>query len=51
MNLGCARGMPVRLTSTVVITWTCGSSMVKVVDVVVMSFFADVSSNESNALK
>ena len=43
--------MPVRLTSTVVVTWMCGSSMVEVVDVVVVSFFADVSSDESNALK
>ena len=51
MNLGCARGMPVRLTSTVVVIWMCGRSMVEVVDVVVVSSFADVRSNESNALQ
>ena len=43
--------MPVRLTSTVVAMSMCGSSMVEVVDVVMVSFFADVSSDESNALK
>ena len=51
MNLGCARGVPVRLTSTEVAMLMCGSNMVEVMGVVMVSFFADVSSDESNALE
>ena len=51
MNLGCARGVPVRLTRTEVAMLVCGSNMVGVVGVVMVSFFFDVSNGESNPLK
>ena len=51
MNLGCARGLPVRLTSTEVAMLVCGSNMVGVVGVVVVSFFFNASNDENDALK
>ena len=43
MNLGCARGVPVRLTSTKVAMLMRGTYMVEVVGVVMVSFFVDVT--------
>ena len=51
MNLGCARGMPVRLTSTEVEMLMCEGSMVEVVSEVMVSLFVDVSNDENDALK